>query len=202
MQTIPTVHLATASIVTALKPPTIGTRVTNLLEFFRVAQAAVEGHDFTQGKVPGQAYIECPELVPFVSAGIGPKSSRPEDYVCREHRGVVAAYLKRKFAATPTGCALVVYTKQAYFDDPEVTTDEVVRINENGATHIIVAVLAFAGPASALSTHRFVSNLAGGNREAALWTADEIRAKAKEVLDYKSAWSTVADGGSSPEEWG
>ncbi len=187
------ITLATSSIVTAFNPPTIGTRVTHLEEFSNLAVAAIANHDFTLGKVPGQGYLVCPELVPFVSAGVGPRSSRPEDYVCREHRGVVSAYLKREFAAPVTGCALVVYTRQAYLDDPDVTVDECAHIIEMGATHVLVAVLASAGPETPLTPYRLVWNLAGGNREALVWTADEIRAKAKAVIDYNSGWSTVAD---------
>jgi hypothetical protein len=60
-------------------------------------------------------------------------------------------------------------------------------------THVLVAVLAFAGPQSQLSPHRFAANLAGGNHEAQAWTADEIRAKAKDIMAYDNEWVTVAD---------
>jgi hypothetical protein len=56
-----------------------------------------------------------------------------------------------------------------------------------------VAVLAAAGRESPLSPYRFAWNLAGGNHEAETWTADEIRAKAKEIMAYDGKWSTVAD---------
>jgi hypothetical protein len=54
-------------------------------------------------------------------------------------------------------------------------------------------VLGFAGPESPLPPYRLVWNLAGGNLEAALWTAEEIHAKAKAAIDYDNEWSTVAD---------
>jgi hypothetical protein len=38
-----------------------------------------------------------------------------------------------------------------------------------------------------------VANLAGGNLEALTWTADEIRQKAKEIKEFTSEWSVVAD---------
>jgi hypothetical protein len=113
--------------------------------------------------------------------------------VCREHRGVVSAYLRREFAAPVTGCALVVYTRKAYFQDPDVTPAEAARIDALDPTHVLVAVLAFAGPKSPLPPYRLVWNLAGGNNEALLYTADEIRAKAKEAIDYDNDWSPVAD---------
>jgi hypothetical protein len=56
-----------------------------------------------------------------------------------------------------------------------------------------VAVLAFAGPKAPLPPIRLVHNLAGGNKEAATWTADEIRAEAVEIRAYDETWAVVAD---------
>jgi hypothetical protein len=187
------IKLAAADIVTAFDHSAIGSRVTKVDKFLDVAEKAVADFDFESQKVPGQGFILCPDAVPFVSAGVGPKSSNPEHYVCREHRGVVSAYLKREFAAKTTGCALVVYTRKAYFQDPDMTPAEVARIDASDPTHVLVAVLAFAGPESPLSPYRLVWNLAGGNREALVWTADEIRAKAKASIEYDNEWSPVAD---------
>ena len=187
------IKLAISNIVSAFDPEAIGSRVNNIPEFFRAAEDAVAAYDFTQGKIPGQGFVLCPAAVPVVSAGVGPRSKNADDYVCREHRGVVSAYLKRKFAATVTGCALVVYTVKAYLADPDITSEEATRISDQGITHVLVAVLAFAGPESQLSPYRLVWNLGGGNREALVWTADEIRAKAKASIDYDNDWSPVAD---------
>ena len=70
---------------------------------FALAEEAIAKHDFLYDRVPGQGAIECPELVPFVSAGVGRRSDNPNHYVCREHRGVVSAYLKREYAEKATG---------------------------------------------------------------------------------------------------
>ena len=182
-----------SNICSAGSSEAIGSRITSDAGFTAAALKAIEAYDFSTARVPGQGFIQCPEAVPFVSAGVGPRSKDPKDYVLREHRGVVSAYLKREFAAPVSGCALVVYTRDAYFRDPDVTPAEAARIDASGATHVIVAVLAFAGPESPLPPYRLVWNLAGGNREAATWSADEIRAKAKAAIDYESAWVTVAD---------
>lgn len=187
------IKLIRSDICSAFGLATIGTRVTNTTSFLLGAIEAIEKYDFTTGKVPGQGFIVTPELVDYVSAGVGRRSADAHHYVCREHRGIVSAYLKREYAAQATGCALVVYTKDAYLADPDVTTEEAARITVEGATHVLVAVLAFAGPDSPLPTYRLVWNLAGGNREALVWTADEIRAKAKAAIDYDDLWSTVAD---------
>lgn len=189
------IKLSISDICSALRPPTVGTRVFLDAEtpFLNAACRAIEAHDFTKDRVPGQGFIECPEAVPYISAGIGPKSSDPSQYHCREHRGVVSAYLKREFAEKATKCALVVYTRDAYFRDPDVTPAEAARIDSEGATHVLVAVLGHAGPESPLPPYRLVWNLAGGNLEAALWSAEEIHEKAKAAIEYDSQWSTVAD---------
>jgi hypothetical protein len=184
--------IAFSNICSANASETIGSKVTDDAGFFTAALKAIEAYDFAACRIPGQGFIVCPELVPFVSAGVGPRSSDPTRYVCREHRGHVTAYLKREFAAPVTGCALVVYTREAYMKDPDITPEEVEHLGN--ATHVIVAVLAFTSDApSPLPPYRFVWNLAGGNREAATWTADEIRTKAKEAIDFDTAWSPVAD---------
>jgi hypothetical protein len=187
------IRLLRSNICTGFGPMAIGTRVQRTGPFLSGAIDAIEKYDFTTGKVPGQGFIVAPELVEYVSAGVGRRSEDPNHYVCREHRGIVSAYLKREYAAVATGCALVVYTKDAYLADPDVTTEEAALVTAEGATHVLVAVLAFAGPDSPLPTYRLVWNLAGGNREALVWTADEIRAKAKAAIDYDNLWSTVAD---------
>ncbi len=187
-----TTTIATASICSARSSEAIGSRVLHDKEFTKAAVAAIEAFDFASARVPGQGFIPCPGAVPSVSAGVGRRSKDPSDYVLREHRGVVSAFLLRAFAAPATGCALVVYTKEAYLRDPDVTPEEASRVEH--ATHVLVAVLAFAGPKDPpLTPYRFVHNLAGGNREAMVWTADEIRAKVRACIDYDNEWVAVAD---------
>jgi hypothetical protein len=182
--------IAFSNICSASSPNAIGSRIENDAGFTEAALKAIEAYDFTGTRVRGQGFIECPDATPFVSAGVGPRSKNPEDYVLRVHRGIVGAYLQRKFAAPVTGCALVVYTREAYMKDPDVTPEEVVRLGD--ATHVIVAVLAYAGPNSPLPPYRLVWNLAGGNQEANAWSLSEVRAKAKAAIDYDNAWVTVA----------
>jgi hypothetical protein len=57
---------------------------------------------------------------------------------------------------------------------------------------VLVAVLASDGRKATLSPYRFVMNLAGGNRSALAWTADEIRAVAREIAANEQT-SVVAD---------
>jgi 1-deoxy-D-xylulose 5-phosphate reductoisomerase len=134
--------------------------------------------------------------VPFVSGGMGRNRNNPDDYVLRSNRGKVHAYLKRQYAEPVTDCHIVVYTKEAYLADPDIDEDpnEADFINsQDNVTHVLVAVLASSGVSSKLSPYRFVKNLAGGNHEALVWSADEIREKAKEIAADVDDWCIVAD---------
>lgn len=188
--------ISCASIVTAFDDHTIGSKVTNPSKFIEGLTSAIEATDFEAQGVRGQALVGLPEsLHDAVSAGVGKHTQNKADYVLRTHRGIVKAYLKREFAEPVETLAAVVYTKEAYLLDPDVKDDidEVSRIEGEGATHVLVAVLASAGPPSPLSPGRLVHNLAGANLEAQEWDADEIRAKARESLDYYEVWGVVAD---------
>lgn len=187
--------LVNANIVSCFAPKSVGTKVLDREGFEAAAVAAIEAYDFAAQRVPGQGSVECPAAIPFVSAGVGKRTKNPEDYVLKEYRGNVETFLRREHAAPVEGCALVVYTASAYLADPDVVNEpeEAARIVESGATHVLVAVLAFAGPKAPLSPYRLVHNLAGGNNEALQWSADEIRAKALESKTYHDEWCTVAD---------
>lgn len=186
-----------ASIVTAFSAVTIGSKV--LLEhiFEGFLREAIYAHDCAKDRVAGQHFIVLPELAhQTVSAGVGPRSNNPEDYILRMYRGKVEAFLKRSKAAPVDSLAVIVYTAGAYLEDPDVLKDqaEMWRINESRCSHVIVAVLANAGPKPpAFSPYRLVHNLAGGNNEASDWTLDDIRRKAKDALDYDNHWVVVAD---------
>lgn len=185
--------LAVASVCGAFAPNgNVGTRVTNTSGFMTSLSLALRSYDTANDRVPGQHFVIVPEAMPYVSAGVGRNEGRTADqYVVREHRGRMGAYLKRKYAAPVSGVAVVVYTRAAYMADPEVTPEEVAALGN--ATHVVVAVLGFAGPNPPLSPYRFVSNLAGGNNEAKTYTADEIRRMATDIKAYDDEWCVVAD---------
>lgn len=192
--------IITANILSAMEVVTVGTKVLDHNGFLTAISTAVEGHDFSAERVPGQGYIPMPESAHvFVSGGVGPRSANPADYVLRTHRGRVNAYLRRHLAAKVESLTCIVYTRAAYLTDPEVIEDkeEFERISNSSCSHILVAVLASTGPKAPLTPHRFLSNLAGGNREAETLSGDEIRTRAQEVLAYDDNWVVVAD---DPEE--
>jgi len=193
------IRLAHANILTAFQPQTVGTRVLDpdgltALIYDTIASST---YDFDAQRISGQGFLMLPDAAKtMVSAGVGPRSDRAEDYVTRFWRDRVGCYLRREYAASVGGVASIIYTQQAYISDPDVQADagEMTRMTWPGhPTHVLVAVLAFAGPKPPLSPHRFVANLAGGNREAMLWDGDEIRAMSKDIIDYDDAWSVVAD---------
>lgn len=188
-------NIVLASIVTAFDDKTIGSKVINTSAIHKGIILAVEETDFEDQRVPGQALIPLPNLLDAVSGGVGKHTQNPSDYVKRLYRGKVRLFLRRELAEPVESLSVVVYTKEAYLNDPDVLGDpkEVARIEEKDPTHVLVAVLASAGPQSPLSPGRLVHNLAGGNNEALEWGADEIREKARESIDYYNNWGTVAD---------
>jgi len=185
--------LGISRVCPAFDHSVVGTRVNSPREFILEVKKALEAHNLSADRMEGQHFLMLPErAVRMVSAGVGRiKGRSPQDFVLREHRGQVSAYLHRDWAEEADGVAAVVYTLDAYMADPEV--DMSAEDFGDEVSHVIVAVLAFAGPQSPLTSRRFVSNLAGGNREALGWDADEIRSQAKAVDDYWSEWRVVAD---------
>jgi hypothetical protein len=198
-----TIKLALAEIVTAFSHKAIGSKVLlgHEHKFIEGLDSAIQGYDTSQDDEPGQHFIVCPELIPHVSAGDGPSSNNPDDYVIRNTPGREnerpKMFLKREKAGEVNFLACVVYTIEAYIADPEVTGEELAHfkraVEACAYTHVLVAVIASSGPRSPLTPYRFVSNLAGGNNEALKWDADKIRAKAAEIKDHWSNWSVVAD---------
>jgi hypothetical protein len=87
----------------------------------------------------------------------------------------------------------VVYDLNAYLTDPDITSEEAERIQELNTTHVIVAILATAGPKPPYAPRTLVRNLAGANHEAATWTVEDIRDRAKASIEYDEQWETVAD---------
>ncbi len=186
-----------AGILSAFSSTTIGTKVLDRGAFLRELAKVTETYDPSGDREPGQHFVMCPEGKPFVSAGVGRRTRNAEDFVLRNGRFGVDVYLKREKAAEVEGLAVVVYTRDAYLADPDLQKPEEAaerrRIEESDCSHVVVAVLAFAGPKSPLSPRTLVHNLAGGNHEALQWNVDEIHSIAKQVEGYWEEWCVVAD---------
>ena len=179
-----------SSIVTAFAEMTIGTKVVNSSKFEEFLMEAIQKHDPSSRD---KRISMPPEAFGTVSAGVGARSVNPDDYVLREYRGAVDAYLRRELASPVESLAVIAYTAEEYLADPDVRQDEVERIRKSGATHVLVAILASAGPKAPLSPKRLVHNLAGGNKETLQWNTEEIREKAVETKAYYDKWCVVAD---------
>jgi hypothetical protein len=188
--------ILTSNICSAFTPNAIGTRVVDGDAFLNALETAVASYDASVDRVPGQHFVPMPEdTYCTVSTGVGKRSPDPQDYVIRVHRGQANLYLKREKAAPVETLAAIVYTREAYLNDPDVQRDaaEQERVSNSDASHVLVAVLASAGPKSPLTPDRFVKNLAGANCEALTWSTDEIHEKAMEIAAYYDAWHVVAD---------
>jgi hypothetical protein len=186
-------HFAISNVCTSFQPNNVvGTKVVEHEGLLNALSKAVAAHDTTQDRVPGQHFIPLNDGIPYISGGVGKRTQDTSDYVLREWRGEVRAFLKRRCAAKPQSLAVIVYTREAYLADPDLKEDpaERERIEKTAATHVIVAVLSDATP---VEPGRFVANLAGANKEALVWTADEIRAKAAESREFWMSHCVVAD---------
>jgi len=182
--------IALSNILTAFSAITVGSKVLHPEAFIAALLDALEHHDTSKDRTPGQHFVVCPRsMFELVSGGVGPASSNPDDYVLREWRGDVMAFLHREKASPVNFLACVVYTREAYLNDPEVTGTEREKIG--GATHVLVAVL--AGDAGPVQPGRLVYNLAGANHDFDAMSGDEIRKLAKESSEYWSTHNVVAD---------
>lgn len=172
-----------ADICTAFEGRCIGSKVTNTSRFLDLLEEAVERHDTSKDRVPGQMFLKLPEEAnQYVSCGVGLSSPDESAYCLRSYRGKVSAFLLRQYALPTTSVAVVLYTLDAALNDPDATEEENERLKRINPKYVVVAVLASSGAPPQLSPHRFTANLAGGNHEAQVWTADEIRQKAKDIM--------------------
>jgi len=189
------IQFALSNVCTAFNSHTVGSKVTQRDAFGEAVAEALATYDASHDVTTGQHFVMLPEsATEWVSAGVALRESIPSvgGYVVREHRGRVDVFAKREYAVRATGVAAVVYTLAAYLADPDVTAEEAREIPE-GTSHVIVAVLAFAGPKAPLSPYRLVANLAGGNNDALAYTADEMRALARDAIAYDDVYIVVAD---------
>jgi hypothetical protein len=121
------------------------------------------------------------------------KGLHPTAYKAVEHRGemILAADRDRVTLGDPTAVYVIVYTAEAFMADTQTSAEEKAAFEAAGYTHCLVVTLAVKGP-PALSSHRFVRNLAGGNAAYAAKTREDLVAEAKEIEGYERDWIVVA----------
>jgi hypothetical protein len=158
-----TITITNADIITAFDEHAIGSKVLpgRDLVLREIIQTAVETHEFPDN---GQAFITLPSgACGLVSTGVARHETlADEDLFVRRWRGNRTVFAPRSAAVPVEVVHVVVYTLDAYAADPEVDPVELAR--HEGSTHVLVALLACAGP-SPLSPMTLLNNIAGGNNE-------------------------------------
>lgn len=168
-----------SNICTAFDFHTIGSKVIDKESFIEGLLIHLNSYDTSRDKVPGQHFVVLPkEFYHTVSAGDGLKSKDERDYVIRSHREGPKMFLCREKAGEVNFLGVVVYTKEAYFNDPDVDEAEK-ELFDSDVTHIIVAVIASSARRTGID-----------DLEAYV---DRIIGKAKEVKEYWDKYSVVAD---------
>ena len=186
--------ISISNICSAFEMNTVGTKVVSRTYFMACLEEEITKAKFGDGV----CVVPCDAAIVTVTCGVAKRENVPiSGYVAREHRGEVILCAKRLFASTPESLNVVVYERDRYVRESQVSTEEAARILKEEADYVIVAVLASAGEGRPpVSSHRFVRNLAGGNKDYSPengYTLEKAIAQAKEVAEYEQNWVTVAD---------
>lgn len=155
-----------SNICTAFRNRAIGTKVMDHEAFMQILRQRIQTFDWSQCKVPGQAFISMDEAIPFVSCGNRPSKDLTESHlVGRIHRRKPGVYAVRHAYGHPkaTSVSVVLYTKDAYNTDPDVVKEG----DKTTCDYVVVAVLSSCNGQQPYPPSVFVHNLAGGNK--AFW---------------------------------
>lgn len=154
------INIGISSILTALEDNTVGTKVNGKGSFLQFLETAIRELD---PEWPGKGVISLPtDAYPLVRGGVASlEGLEKEDLHIKKHRGEWQLFALPRHAVKISSLSCVVYGINEYLNDPEVTKAEGDALKAEDVTHVLVAVLAGHG---ALSSHRLVRNLAGGNR--------------------------------------
>jgi hypothetical protein len=161
------IKMLVSEICTAFNEAAIGSRVLaeRFHDFLEILTNTIGEHKFPES---GQAKILLPAVTnEMVSCGVAKRANlTANDFVAREYRGKVSLFAKREFAAKTESIFAIVYTVEAYLKDPDLTPQEAARMAMKQYTHVLVALLAHAGPKDVPYGSRvLVHNIAGGNNE-------------------------------------
>ena len=192
-----TISIAPSSIWTATNDETVGSKVGDTFAFNCTMIELIGSHDPSGDRSKGQHFIMMsPSQVKDcqITCGVGLNTQDPSDYHLKLYRGRVQPFLKREHALPVSWCAVIVYDREAYLSDPQISDEEKERVLSGNDTHFLVALLANAdGVPNAYGTYRLVSNLCGGNNDFENVTIDEIKEMAQNSLEYENKWCVVAD---------
>lgn len=201
--------IGTSHIVTAFDAQAVGTRVLDEVAFRAALDEAVAAHEFPEN---GQAFITLPQSAhQTVSAGVAKLAGlSDDDLFVVTWRGLRRICAPRSAAAEVESLRVVVYTLDAYRSDPDAQGDseearqirrEVAAFERDGATHVLVAVLAYAGPKAPYDPITLLRNVAGANAEFLpngetahdLALLKKIIDHARDSVAYAAEWALVAD---------
>lgn len=172
--------------------------------FARMLLTAVKTLDWN-GVTGGKAMLQLPEEAnELCLSGVGKRTERPGDYGPVLYRGRVRQFLRRnRMPGEPVvSVKALVMTKAAYLEDRDVKTTpgEAERIANMGATHVLIAVLTdtkvstgLFDPDAMMEEDRFVSNLAGGNRNFDNMDGERIRLLSRGCVAYNDEYAHIAD---------
>jgi hypothetical protein len=171
----------------AFEDATVGSKVIDSPAFFSYLEEALP--NINRKYVP---MLE--ESFKTTLGGVGkiPTLMSPEKSQVATHRKEKGLYLAREYACEVSGLGVIVYTYDEYANDAQGVPHDLAKME--GCTHVIVAVLAAAGPEPPVSPKRFLANIAGGNKDFMGLTYAEYAEMAEEVLDYAECYMPVAEG--------
>lgn len=121
----------------------------------------------------------------------------PEDmFRVRMHRGEPIVCLKREQFTTPelkvSTLACIVYTKQQMLDDPQVTPEDKAEIESGGFEYGLVTFIPSAhDEPAAVSSHRFVRNLAGGNADYENKSTESLIKECLDIINVEQEYMRV-----------
>lgn len=190
------VKIGVSSRVLVFRPECIGARVLRPEQFMSILEAVVAAHDFASERTPGQGYIAMPqESYRLVSSGVGKRTEEPSNCILRGDQGRVESFLNRRLSEPVVSLTVVVYTRDAYLNDPDVGKNpaEVASATASDATHFMVEVIASAGDDAPFALRAFLASLAGDDKGASGSVPREVRELARAIQLHDDTWMVVAD---------
>ncbi|KKW28677.1 MAG: hypothetical protein UY72_C0064G0005 [Candidatus Uhrbacteria bacterium GW2011_GWD2_52_7] len=175
----------------------VGYKIPDLEAFIAAVKDAFVNPDLNE-VTPGEFVISKPEISRLVKPGIGKRSNNPEDYVLRNHRGKVGAFLKREFAIPYADYNVIIWTLPRFSkESTESPSDfeDLTKFMKSGCTHALVGAKAAS---AVVDAEDFVRNIMDTPRQDFFThpfevLVDDVRNSAQRVTTFYDMWSLVAD---------
>jgi hypothetical protein len=193
-----TINVKVSSFAIQFNETGVGSRVLDrarLIDFtskrLETYKFPVEGDDNFVNE--GEGVMPLNEALETVGSGTASRADCEEaDIFPHVHRDVEEMFASRDKACKAEGLSMVMYTWANYSSNNGVKPEEKLSLAEGEEpTHIIVAVLASAGPDPQVSEVRFLANLEGGKYDNMSFEEQDVLAD--KVIAYNEKWITVCD---------